>query len=728
MAVTISTHTLTKEGNSNVELNQSQVRYLVQLTTSGQSHNDNNLTTTYYIDGVQYTKTHKLPLNSTTTVVDKTVTITHNADGSRTVNASFSTPTRISAGTVTGSQTLILDPIPRASTFTISKTSGGEEATSFTLGETLYVNITRASSSFTHKVYWKVGTSANQSISNNAGTSANTTLAINMSNYIPSTSATATIYVDTYNGNNLIGSKSQTFTVNVPSTVVPTISSVTKTDTTGYYSTYNAYVQGKSNLRIQTTASGIYGSSINSSAYVVKLKKNSNNAVIETKTGSDVTFSNISYTGTIKVEVTVTDSRNRTATDTSTITVASYSNPNISYLTAERDSTTPSTVKLTFNATIKNINSSGVNSKTFTLKKRQKGTSTWTTLETYSSGYSYSNSNYTTTCDENYSWEFQLDATDSFTSASFLTDISTVFELINYGSNGTSIGFGKIAEGDYTFDVDLTTTFMKNVQFEESANMGLLEIESLKSKNMAGSWYVGGINSDTGVDSDSTASRRTDYIPVDFTNVSRYRLSGMPAVNGSIFVNAYNSNKQSLGRTGAAVHSSTTALSLSNTVFTNGTPQSTGEIKYVRICMYGAIDNVNIDDLTKNVQLEEGNTTTTFTEYKNYGYVGGSNANGNYIKYDDGTLIQWGETTATTGTTSRNRGGITVYYSDSVTQNFPISFIDNTCNVHPQINGGTGAVNFIYTVMYRDRVGITLESTASSYSRTIRWIAIGRWK
>lgn len=109
----------------------------------------------------------------------------------------------------------------------------------------------------------------------------------------------------------------------------------------------------------------------------------------------------------------------------------------------------------------------------------------------------------------------------------------------------------------------------------------------------------------------------------------------------------------------------------------------------------------------------------------------GSNTNGNYIKLQDGTLIQWGETTATTGTNSLNRGGVTVYYSDSVTQNFPISFIDNTSSIHPQINGGAGTsagLNFIYTVMYANRVAITLESTNSSYSRTIRWLAIGRWK
>ena len=73
MAVTVSTHSLTQV-SQDIANNQSIVRYLVKITTSGQSHNDNNITTTYYIDGVRYTKTHKVLANTTTTVVDKSVT------------------------------------------------------------------------------------------------------------------------------------------------------------------------------------------------------------------------------------------------------------------------------------------------------------------------------------------------------------------------------------------------------------------------------------------------------------------------------------------------------------------------------------------------------------------------------------------------------------------------------------------------------------------------------
>lgn len=248
--------------------------------------------------------------------------------------------------------------------------------------------------------------------------------------------------------------------------------------------------------------------------------------------------------------------------------------------------------------------------------------------------------------------------------------------------------------------------------------MGNIKVDSIKSKNMAGSWYVGGINSDTGVDTTSTTSRRTDYIPVDFTSVSRYRLSGMPAANGSIFVNAYNSNKQSLGRTSAYIRSSTTAVSLSSNGFTSGTPQGTGEIKYVRICMYGVIDNVDIDNLTKNVQLEEGNSTTTFTESKYYGYISGSNENGNYIKYDDGTLMCYDVVQIPYQNTA------TIY---NVEKNFPVSFVgaNPICVLGVRQSNRIVDTNYVSTL---SKITVYYKCDTNTGTSNVGYIAIGRWK
>ena len=125
MAVSVNTHSLTQI-SQDIASNTSIVKYLVKLTTTGQSHNDNNITTTFYIDGVKYTQVHKLPANSTTTIVEKQVTVQHDSNGKKTVSASYSCPTNISAGTMTGSTSLALTDIPRTTSitsFTVSKRS-----------------------------------------------------------------------------------------------------------------------------------------------------------------------------------------------------------------------------------------------------------------------------------------------------------------------------------------------------------------------------------------------------------------------------------------------------------------------------------------------------------------------------------------------------------------------------------------------------------------------------
>ena len=137
-------------------------------------------------------------VGSTSTIASYTLNnIPHNADGTCTINVSGSHNTGLNWGTFTiGNTAITLDTIPRASSFTIS---GG------TLGQTISVSITRASSSFTHKVYCKLG-NRSQTISSSAGTSASATLSMDFANGITTgnssgvATATGTMYVETYNG------------------------------------------------------------------------------------------------------------------------------------------------------------------------------------------------------------------------------------------------------------------------------------------------------------------------------------------------------------------------------------------------------------------------------------------------------------------------------------------------------------------------------------------------
>ena len=104
----------------------------------------------------------------------------------------------------------------------------------------------------------------------------------------------------------------------------------------------------------------------------------------------------------------------------------------------------------------------------------------------------------------------------------------------------------------------------------------------------------------------------------------------------------------------------------------------------------------------------------------------GSNSRGNYVKYADGTLIQWGRYTDTYAI------GISlsaVYRGDQKTITFPIAFIDTnfkmTLSTIAPVNSSylvdektTSTMKF-YPIAYASR-------TSGSYS--VDFIAIGKWK
>lgn len=452
--------------STSIDSNYSRIHWVWKGAGTGSTYHE--LRNSYLnINGTRvYTQpSGKINLYVGTKVAEGDIDIPHNADGTKTFSADGGGGVYTSAVNCTGSGSWELETIPRASTFSIS---GG------TLNQTITISISRASSSFTHRVYCVLGNTT-QTFSNSATTSASGTLSLDFANEITnSTTATATMCVETYNNGTYIGSNSSQFTITVPSSIVPTISSVTKTDTANYLSTYGAYVQGKSNLRVQTSSNGSYGSSINST--VVNIK--SGNSTLRTLSGSDVTLPNISYTGTLTVEVIITDSRNRTATNTSTITVASYSNPVISLFSAERLNNN-STVTVKISASITNINSSNANTKSYKLYAREKGTSSWgSALINNSSNYTYTNNSYTVTKDENKSWEFKLDVKDAFTTTTQIVEVGTVFELTNYGSNGTTIAFGKVADTNKSnaFECELDM-YAKKIYMYDSTSMTYVPIE-----------------------------------------------------------------------------------------------------------------------------------------------------------------------------------------------------------------------------------------------------------
>lgn len=368
------------ETSYDIATNTSQVRYLVQLTTTNDSHNDNNITTTYYIDGAQYTSVHKLPKKSTTTIIDHTVTITHNADGTKSVSASFSCPTKISAGTITDSISTTLTTIPR-------KTSIGNH--SGTIGSTMGISFSPASSSFRHTLTYAFGNVSGTLLSSSSDTYVSWTPPDSLYAQIPNdTSGTGTLTLYTYSSDGThIGTTTATLTLyanqsNCSPVATGTnslidVNSATKALTGNESILIKGYSTGKVtfNAQIRNYAS-IKSITLNGSSISYTSSKSSATTTIS----ATVQINNISSQS---VTIVLTDTRGYSLTKT----ISASSLVNYVTLTINADfkrvTQTGGKVKLVANGNYFNGNFGNVsNNLTLLWAVKLKGSSSYTTGET----------------------------------------------------------------------------------------------------------------------------------------------------------------------------------------------------------------------------------------------------------------------------------------------------------------------------------------------------------
>lgn len=200
------------ESDVNVANNTSVVHVRVNITSDGQSHSYYDFYGRITIDGTDYTHgSYQVPYNANLTF-ESTKTITHNNDGAKSVNWSYSFPVK-SDDTRTGSGSITLTTIARASQPSCITYPNTTQDIGY-LGDTIMVHMNRKSTSFTHKVTYTFG--------NKSGTIA-TNVTDNCSWTIPLSlgdGGTGTIYAETFNGSTSVGKKSVSFTVHNPKATI----------------------------------------------------------------------------------------------------------------------------------------------------------------------------------------------------------------------------------------------------------------------------------------------------------------------------------------------------------------------------------------------------------------------------------------------------------------------------------------------------------------------------
>lgn len=240
------------------------------------------------------------------------LTVSHNSDGTKSVSIYAEAGFYDWSVNSTGSGTITLDTIPRASSMSFPE---------FTMGSAGTLSISRASSSFTHTITYVFGSKSGTIVSGTSNTSVSWTPSLSeLAGQIPSsTRGYGTLYLYTYSGSTQIGSKSYTFYCNIPSNVVPSVGTITldPSDINGY----NILVKGKNKLTVSVFGcSAGTGSSIKSYTF-------SGPSISSTTTNTSVSANSVQSSGTLTYKVTVTDQRGRTASKSATITCYNYYTP-----------------------------------------------------------------------------------------------------------------------------------------------------------------------------------------------------------------------------------------------------------------------------------------------------------------------------------------------------------------------------------------------------------------
>lgn len=451
------------ETGYDIASNTSTVRIVWSSTQSGGSFNSYERTAKYWVsinggDETEYSVSYTLPQATTISIVDTTITVNHETDGTGTVSVRTWMDTHISAGVVTKSESLTLTTIPRASDLNVSNG---------TLGVKQTITANKKNGGFTHTLAWKSGSYSG--IIDEAKVLKSIwefTPSLDLATGSPNwTSVYCEFTLSTYKGNSLVGSVSKTVTMAIPDSVVPTCS-VALSDKKGYFAKFGGYVQGQSILHGVITANGVYGSKISSYSTSV------NSSIYSGKTFDTDT---LLYSGNNTVRTQVRDSRGRVASVENTIHVLSYSAPKITKLSVIRcnddgtENDQGSHAKVTYSYSITYLNSltGNNNSKGAVLKykKSSESETAWQSIP-LDAKYMATDETRIIDADSGSSYDIALFISDDFykdsNAVKSQTSVSTGYCIYHVPASGKGITFGGIAEGD-GFNVKMPATFSGSI-------------------------------------------------------------------------------------------------------------------------------------------------------------------------------------------------------------------------------------------------------------------------
>ncbi len=417
-------------------------------------------THTVNVNGTNYTfTTGAYTIEKNTNVLLGSITtnaITHDADGSKKVSVTASSPDLAQAsgyGPYSGSATgeVTLTTIPRTSSVTCADGN---------IGSTTTINIVRASDTFTHTLKYAFGTLTGTIVTKTKETSYGWTIPTSFYAQIANAkSGKGTITCETYSGDTLIGSSTCPFNAlvleenNKPTITATVVDS--NTTTTALTGDNNKLVKYFSNAKVTMTATAKNSATIKSQKVTCGDGKSSTSATATLNAVESGTFN-----------LTCTDSRGFVGTNTVTKTMVNYIKLAITSLSIARESSTSNTVKISLKGNYFN-SSFGSVANTLTLKWRyrlQGGTwSGYTTVTATKSGNTFTYSGTLgTTFDYKQAYEFEVVAQDKLITDTKTQPVTKGTSLIDIWKDNVKInGLLSILKGN-ALKFDNENTVRKN--------------------------------------------------------------------------------------------------------------------------------------------------------------------------------------------------------------------------------------------------------------------------
>ena len=325
------------------------------------------------------------------------------------------------------------------------------------MGKSVTINTPAVNSAYRHTLRYAFG-KATGTIAENVASSKSWTPPVSLASRIPdAASGIGTIYCDTYSGSTLLGTKSVSITLTIPSSVVPSAGKLTAAVTEDTSGT-GQFVRGMGKAAVSLSgAAGVYGSTIKS--YSVSGGGWSSNE-------STLTTGILQAAGEITFTAVVTDSRGRTAQTTCTIEVIAYDKPGISSLSVYRcDSTGAKKNAGTYAAIEIKASYSAITGNTVTLKAAYKLTSD----ASYGNDTVLTNSGKTViggALSASHTYDVRITVADKFNTATVTASLRTKNVIWSVLPKGLGFAIGKVAELANWLDVAWNTRIRGNLQVD----------------------------------------------------------------------------------------------------------------------------------------------------------------------------------------------------------------------------------------------------------------------